>query len=80
VYGDFDHVGWIVRDLDDATAWAREALGLELARSIALNPGQTRAHYELARVYLRMGKPDQARAERAEYERLKAAETGAGRL
>jgi tetratricopeptide (TPR) repeat protein len=52
----------------------------ELARSIALNPGQTRAHYELARVYLRMGKPDQARAERAEYERLKAAETGAGRL
>jgi hypothetical protein len=29
---------------------------------------------------LRMGKPDQARAERAEYERLKAAETGAGRL
>jgi tetratricopeptide (TPR) repeat protein len=52
----------------------------ELTRSISLNPGQTKAHYELARVYLRMGKPDQARAERAEYQRLKAAETGAGRL
>jgi uncharacterized protein HemY len=49
----------------------------ELARSIELNPGQTRAHYELARVYLRMGKPDLARAERAEYERLKSAETDA---
>jgi tetratricopeptide (TPR) repeat protein len=50
----------------------------ELSRSIELNPAQSRAHYELARVYLRMGKPDLARAERAEYERLKSAETGAG--
>jgi tetratricopeptide (TPR) repeat protein len=52
----------------------------ELERSIALAPGQTRPHYELARVYLRMGKPDLARAERAEYERLKSAESGEGRL
>jgi len=51
----------------------------ELSRSIELNPGQTRAHYELARVYLRVGKPDLARAERAEYERLKSAETDTGR-
>jgi tetratricopeptide (TPR) repeat protein len=51
----------------------------ELSRCIELNPGQSRAHYELARVYLRMGKPDLARAERAEYERLKSAEAGTGR-
>jgi catechol 2,3-dioxygenase-like lactoylglutathione lyase family enzyme len=36
VFGDFDHVGWVVRDLDDAVRWAREALGLELARTATL--------------------------------------------
>jgi catechol 2,3-dioxygenase-like lactoylglutathione lyase family enzyme len=36
VFGDFDHVGWVVRDLDEAATWAREALGLELARTATL--------------------------------------------
>jgi catechol 2,3-dioxygenase-like lactoylglutathione lyase family enzyme len=36
VFGEFDHVGWIVRDLDAATAWAQDALGLDLLRSAAL--------------------------------------------
>jgi regulator of sirC expression with transglutaminase-like and TPR domain len=62
--------------LSSQSKWPEAAR--ELSRSIELNPGQSRAHYELARVYLRMGKPDLARAERAEYERLKSAETGAG--
>jgi len=42
----------------------------ELSRSIELNPREARAHYDLARVYLRLGKTDLAKAERAEYERL----------
>jgi tetratricopeptide (TPR) repeat protein len=42
----------------------------ELSRSIELNPREARAHYDLARVYLRLGKPDLAKAERAEYQRL----------
>jgi len=36
VFGEFDHVGWFVRDLDAASAWAHEALGLEVVRSVAL--------------------------------------------
>lgn len=50
----------------------------ELARSIELNPSQPRPHYDLARVYLRLGNPDKAQAERAEYERLKTAESFTG--
>jgi catechol 2,3-dioxygenase-like lactoylglutathione lyase family enzyme len=36
VFGEFDHVGWVVRDLDAATAWAEETLGLPYVRSAAL--------------------------------------------
>jgi uncharacterized protein HemY len=50
----------------------------ELSRSIELNPDQPRPHYELARVYLRLGKPDLARAERAESERVRGAENATG--
>ena len=49
-----------------------------LSRSIELNPRNAGAHYQLARVYQRLGKPDLAQAERAEYERLKSAEDAAG--
>ena len=50
-----------------------------LSRSIELNPRNAATHYQLARTYQRLGKPDLARAERAEYEQLKKAED-AGRL
>ncbi len=50
----------------------------ELSRSIGLNPRNASAHYHLARAYQRLGKPDLAQAERAEYERLKNAEDAAG--
>jgi len=36
VFGEFDHVGWLVSDLDAAAKWARAALGLDLARTAAL--------------------------------------------
>ena len=49
----------------------------ELSRSIELNPREARAHYDLARVYLHLGKRDLAHAEQAEYDRLKSAESGA---
>ena len=49
-----------------------------LSRSIELNPRNAGAHYQLARVYQRLGKPDLAQAERAEFERLKSAEDTAG--
>ncbi len=49
-----------------------------LSRSVELNPRNAVAHYQLARVYQRLGKPDLAQAERAEYERLKSAEDTAG--
>ena len=52
------------------------AAGAELARSVELNPKNAPAHFQLARVYDRLGKPDQAQAERAEHQRLTAAETG----
>lgn len=48
----------------------------ELARSVDLNPKNAPAHFQLARVYDRLGKPDLAQAERAEHQRLTAAETG----
>jgi tetratricopeptide (TPR) repeat protein len=52
----------------------------ELSRSIRLNPRDASAHYHLARAYLRLGKPELAQAERAEYQRLKDAEDAAGVL
>jgi len=36
VFGDFDHVGLFVLDLDGAVAEARATLGLEIARTAAL--------------------------------------------
>ena len=50
----------------------------ELSRSIGLNPRNASAHYHLARAYQRLGKPELAQAERAEYQRLKDAEGAAG--
>jgi tetratricopeptide (TPR) repeat protein len=52
------------------------AAAAELARSVELNPKNAPAHFQLARVYDRLGKPDLAQAERAEHQRLTAAETG----
>ena len=45
MFGDFDHVGWLVRDLDAAAQWAREALGLELARTVTLPQYGISAHF-----------------------------------
>jgi predicted Zn-dependent protease len=50
----------------------------ELSRSIELNPKVAAAHFQLARAYDKLGDPERARAERAEHQRLTAAETGAG--
>lgn len=52
------------------------AAAAELARSVELNPTNAPAHFQLARVYDKLGKPDLAQAERAEHQRLTAAETG----
>ena len=52
------------------------AAAAELARSVELNPKNAPAHFQLARVYDRLGKPALAQAERAEHQRLTAAETG----
>jgi predicted Zn-dependent protease len=49
----------------------------ELSRSIELNPKVAVAHFQLARAYDKLGDPERARAERAEHQRLTAAETGA---
>jgi tetratricopeptide (TPR) repeat protein len=49
----------------------------ELSRSIELNPKVAAAHFQLARAYDKLGDPERARAERAEHQRLTAAETGA---
>src|ERR1039458_9809222 len=49
----------------------------ELSRSIELNPDVAAAHFQLARAYDKLGDPERARAERAEHQRLTAAETGA---
>ncbi len=56
--------------------WRQSAA--ELSRSIALNPEFAAAHFQLARAYDKLGEPERARAERAEHQRLTAAETGAG--
>ena len=52
--------------------------GLLESRSIVLNPKVAAAHFQLARAYDKQGDAERARAERAEHERLSAAETGAG--
>ena len=56
-------------------AWKLAAA--ELSRSIELNPKVAAAHFQLARAYEKLGDPERARAERAEHQRLTAAETGA---
>lgn len=55
-----------------------QAAARELSRSIELNPRSARAHYQLARVYQRLGKLELAREERAEYARLNEAANGPG--
>ena len=55
-----------------------EDAATELKRGIELNPKHAAAHFQLARVYEKLGKPELAQAERAEHERLTAAETNAG--
>ena len=52
----------------------------ELKRSIELNPKHAPAHFQLARAYDKLGQQDLAQAERAEHERLTAAETGVGEM
>ena len=47
----------------------------ELKRAIELNPTHAAAHFQLARVYEKLGKPELAQAERAEHQRLTAAES-----
>jgi len=47
----------------------KEAAG-ELTRSIELDPKEPMPHYHLARVYDRLGQPEQAKAEREAHERL----------
>ena len=49
----------------------------ELKRSLELNPTHAPAHFQLARAYDKLGQRDLAQAERAEHQRLTAAETGA---
>ncbi|MGO9232367.1 MAG: tetratricopeptide repeat protein [Bryobacteraceae bacterium] len=56
-----------------------EDAAAELKRGIELNPKHAAAHFQLARVYEKLGKPELAQAERAEHERLTAAETNAER-
>lgn len=54
------------------------AAAAELSRSIELNPKNAPAHFQLARAYEKLGQRDLAQAERAEHQRLTAAETGVG--
>ncbi len=53
-----------------------QAAAGELQRSIELNPTHAPAHFQLARAYDKLGQRELAQAERAEHERLTAAETG----
>jgi len=55
-----------------------QAAAAELARSIELNPNHAAAHFQLARAYEKLGKRELAQVERAEHQRLTAAETGVG--
>ncbi len=52
----------------------------ELARAIELNPKNSAPHYRLARVYDRLGRPEEAQAERALHMQLQSAETAAAAL
>ena len=36
MFGDLDHIGFIVGDFDEAAAWVRESLGLPFARTAPL--------------------------------------------
>ncbi len=54
-------------------AW--EDAAAELSRSIALNPKDPVAHFQLARAYDRLGRHEEAEAERAEHERLTKSDT-----
>lgn len=45
MFGEFDHVGWVVGDLDAATAWAQETLGLEFLRNATLPQYQIEANF-----------------------------------
>jgi hypothetical protein len=36
MFGEFDHVGYLVRDLDDAGAGAEQAFGLAVVRTLEL--------------------------------------------
>lgn len=56
------------------------AAAAELKRSIELNPEHAPAHFQLARAYDKLGQRELAQAERAEHERLTAAETGVGEM
>ncbi len=56
-----------------------EDAAAELTRGIELNPKHAAAHFQLARVYEKLGKAELAEAERAEHQRLTAAETNAER-
>ena len=51
----------------------------QLIRSIELQPNQPTAHYQLARVYDRLGQPEKAKAEREIHERLANGSTPADR-
>jgi tetratricopeptide (TPR) repeat protein len=55
-------------------AWNESAA--ELSHSIELNPNFAAAHFQLARAYEKLGDSEKARLERAEHQRLTAAETG----
>ena len=50
----------------------------ELTRSIELNPNQPTPHYQLARVYDRLGQPERAKQEREIHRRLTASNGGSG--
>ncbi len=52
----------------------------ELSRAVELNPNNSAPHYRLARVYDRLGRPEEAHAERALHMRLQSAETAAAAL
>jgi len=51
-----------------------EDAAAEFQRGIELNPKHAAAHFQLARVYEKLGKAELAQAERAEHQRMTAAE------
>jgi Flp pilus assembly protein TadD len=52
---------------------------IELTRSVDLNPKEPTPHYQLARVYDRLGRPEKAEAERAIHGKLTAVASQANR-